>query len=241
MRQAPHPKRSRGRGGNRRLGVSNRNQTFDSNGPEVRIRGNASQLNEKYLALARDAAAVGDRVLTESYLQHAEHYFRILNAFSEDGEPESTRGRELATESGPSAPGDMRSFGSGPQPEVSPPSAVQTETADFDKPDPGDLAPAKQSVLVPKVGPIDEGDRTDAQPETSARRRWSGRQSNGVERSSANRTNGDARTSEVTVTVVRPGTNGEPSATPRRRRSNAVEPDQQKTLTLGKKTEKPED
>ena len=57
-------------------------QSFDSNGPDVRIRGNAFQINEKYLALARDAAAAGDRVLAESYYQHAEHYQRFINETS---------------------------------------------------------------------------------------------------------------------------------------------------------------
>lgn len=62
--------------------------TFDSNGPSVRIRGNASQVHEKYLALARDANSAGDRVAAESYLQYAEHYFRIINA-DNDGEGRS--------------------------------------------------------------------------------------------------------------------------------------------------------
>lgn len=82
MRQGPHQKRGRGRG-NRRSNTPNRNQTYDSNGPDVRIRGNASQVYEKYLNLARDATASGDRVLAESYYQHAEHYYRILAAFQE--------------------------------------------------------------------------------------------------------------------------------------------------------------
>lgn len=56
----------------------NRMQSFDSNGPDVRIRGSASQVLEKYLALARDAGAAGDRVAAENYLQHADHYYRIL-------------------------------------------------------------------------------------------------------------------------------------------------------------------
>ncbi len=62
----------------RRGNGPSRNQTFDSNGPSVRIRGSAHQVMEKYLALARDAAGQGDRVLAENYLQHAEHYFRII-------------------------------------------------------------------------------------------------------------------------------------------------------------------
>jgi hypothetical protein len=64
--------------------VNPRVQTFDSNGPEVRIRGNAFQINEKYLTLARDAASAGDRVLAESYLQHAEHYQRQINEMNEE-------------------------------------------------------------------------------------------------------------------------------------------------------------
>ena len=56
----------------------NPNRTFDSTGPEVKIRGSASHVYEKYLQLARDANASGDRVAAENYLQHAEHYYRIL-------------------------------------------------------------------------------------------------------------------------------------------------------------------
>lgn len=59
-------------------------QTYDSNGPDVRIRGNAIQITEKYMGLARDAAAAGDRVLAESYYQHAEHYQRMLNEAAEE-------------------------------------------------------------------------------------------------------------------------------------------------------------
>lgn len=61
----------------------NRNHVFDSNGPDVRIRGTAQQLFEKYLQLGRDATSGGDRVMAEGYFQHAEHYFRILNAMNQ--------------------------------------------------------------------------------------------------------------------------------------------------------------
>lgn len=61
----------------------NRNHVFDSNGPDVRVRGTAQQLFEKYLQLGRDATSGGDRVMAESYFQHAEHYFRILNAMNQ--------------------------------------------------------------------------------------------------------------------------------------------------------------
>jgi hypothetical protein len=61
----------------------NRNHVFDSSGPDLRIRGTAQQLFEKYLQLGRDATGSGDRVMAESYFQHAEHYFRILNAMAQ--------------------------------------------------------------------------------------------------------------------------------------------------------------
>ncbi len=77
MKQGQGSKRARGRNGGRR--GANRQQTFDSNGPSVRIRGNAFQVHEKYLGLARDAASSGDRIAAENYYQHAEHYFRLYS------------------------------------------------------------------------------------------------------------------------------------------------------------------
>jgi hypothetical protein len=61
----------------------NRNHVFDSSGPDLRIRGTAQQLFEKYLQLGRDATGAGDRVMAESYFQHAEHYFRIVSAINQ--------------------------------------------------------------------------------------------------------------------------------------------------------------
>lgn len=71
-------KRQRGRG--RKPGNQNNNRSFESNGPDVKIRGNAAHVHEKYLQLARDASSSGDRILAENYHQHAEHYFRIVQA-----------------------------------------------------------------------------------------------------------------------------------------------------------------
>lgn len=68
-------KRSRGRG---RRQSNPANRSYESNGPEVRVRGSASQIYEKYQALARDAQSSGDRVMAENLMQHAEHYYRIL-------------------------------------------------------------------------------------------------------------------------------------------------------------------
>jgi hypothetical protein len=87
MRPGPN-KRSRGRnnGNNHhhnRPRMPYRIQTFDSNGPNVKIRGNAYQVFERYVALAREAAASGDRIAAENLYQHAEHYFRVMNANGE--------------------------------------------------------------------------------------------------------------------------------------------------------------
>jgi len=85
-RTEDHVKRSRGRG-RRPPGNTNPNRTFDSTGPEMKIRGSASHVYEKYLQLARDSNASGDRVAAENYLQHAEHYWRILAASQPPQQP----------------------------------------------------------------------------------------------------------------------------------------------------------
>jgi hypothetical protein len=71
-------KRMRGR--NNRKGPNPLTRTYESNGPDVKIRGTAHHVAEKYLQLARDAHSSGDPVMAESYLQHAEHYFRLIAA-----------------------------------------------------------------------------------------------------------------------------------------------------------------
>jgi hypothetical protein len=80
-------KRSRGRGGRKPQNSSNR--AYDSNGPDVKIRGTATHVCEKYQQLARDAISAGDRVTAENYYQHAEHYYRLLMASQvmADGQP----------------------------------------------------------------------------------------------------------------------------------------------------------
>src|SRR5215217_1689853 len=57
-----------------------RGQTFDSNGPNIRVRGSAHQIFERYIALAREAAIGGDPIAAENLYQHAEHYFRVTGA-----------------------------------------------------------------------------------------------------------------------------------------------------------------
>ena len=85
MRQPQNAKRGRGRGrrgntsGNHNH-VPNRNTSYESNGPDVKLRGNAQQLHEKYMALAHDAATSGERISAEAYTQFADHYFRLHQA-----------------------------------------------------------------------------------------------------------------------------------------------------------------
>lgn len=67
-------------GGGNRKGPNPLTRSYESNGPDVKIRGTAQHIGEKYLQLARDAQTSGDPVAAESYLQHAEHYFRIIAA-----------------------------------------------------------------------------------------------------------------------------------------------------------------
>jgi len=78
MRQGQQNRRGRGRGGRKPQNPLARN--YESNGPDVKIRGTAAHIAEKYMSLARDALASGDMVSAESYLQHAEHYNRIIMA-----------------------------------------------------------------------------------------------------------------------------------------------------------------
>jgi|SRR5690348_2503371 len=83
--------KNRGRGGRNMMGGHPQNrqgggrpphrmQAFDSSGPSVKIRGNAYQVFERYIAMAREAASAGDRIAAENLYQHAEHYYRIMQA-----------------------------------------------------------------------------------------------------------------------------------------------------------------
>lgn len=84
MRQGQQNRRGRGRN---RKGQNPLARNFESNGPDVKIRGTAAHIAEKYMALARDAVASGDQVLAENYLQHAEHYNRIIMAAQPQMQP----------------------------------------------------------------------------------------------------------------------------------------------------------
>lgn len=107
MRPGPNVRRMRNRNNGRKHSnnMPNRSNTFESNGPEVKIRGSAQQVLEKYLMLARDAYSSGDRVQSENYFQHAEHYYRVIMA--------NGGGQEQRPHYGPMTPADRDE----PQPE----------------------------------------------------------------------------------------------------------------------------
>jgi hypothetical protein len=140
MRPGQNNKRMRGRNSNRK-GPNPLTRAYESNGPDVKIRGTAHHIAEKYLQLARDAQSSGDTVAAESYLQHAEHYFRLIAAAQQaqqqaqfgfqrpSGEPadadESEDEEDFAglpdrfaspLERGQHAPPTSPAFGAGPQP-----------------------------------------------------------------------------------------------------------------------------
>ena len=79
MRPNQNKNRQRGRNGGRKH-VNPLSRNYESTGPDVKVRGNAAHIAEKYLQLARDAQSSGDSVMAENYLQHAEHYFRIVSS-----------------------------------------------------------------------------------------------------------------------------------------------------------------
>ena len=95
MKQGSNSRRPRGRSNNNKRSP-NRNNNHDSGGLEIRVRGNASQVHEKYLSLARDALSADDRISSENYSQHAEHFYRIMsiNAENQKNSPNSSQNNE---------------------------------------------------------------------------------------------------------------------------------------------------
>lgn len=121
MRQPQNTKRGRGRGrrgnGNAQPNVPNRNTSYESNGPDVKLRGNAQQLNEKYQALAHDAAAAGERITAEAYTQFADHYYRLHQAAIDAAEERKAQHADRQSRSG------------GPQPVIDEQSTVEEKAA----------------------------------------------------------------------------------------------------------------
>ncbi|MBM3517789.1 MAG: DUF4167 domain-containing protein [Alphaproteobacteria bacterium] len=108
-----------GRQGRRPFGPHS-HRSLESSGPNVKLRGTASQIWDKYLALARDAGSAGDRIAAENYLQHAEHYFRMMAANGQARPQHFDPSLEIDNELG--EPGQSRQgSGNGPSGPDSPP------------------------------------------------------------------------------------------------------------------------
>jgi len=119
------------------------NRALESSGPEVKVRGPASHIYERYLQLSRDAAGAGDRVLSENYAQHADHYFRLVRSmqpatpppppqnFNEGGEFEGEEGAAESAEMNSEAQGATREGGD--QPDVDFPSGEQQQQFNRDR------------------------------------------------------------------------------------------------------------
>src|ERR1700759_2685493 len=104
---------------NNRRGQNPMTRVFESNGPDIKIRGTASHVAEKYVQLARDARSSGDPVAAENYYQHAEHYFRLIAAAQEQfrqNQPQQPRpdADVSSTEDGEEEDGFSASFGQEP-------------------------------------------------------------------------------------------------------------------------------
>jgi uncharacterized protein DUF4167 len=102
---------------NNRRGQNPMTRVFESNGPDIKIRGTASHVAEKYVQLARDARSSGDPVASENYYQHAEHYFRLIAAAQEQfrqSQPQPRTENEMPAEDGEDESENFSNFGQEP-------------------------------------------------------------------------------------------------------------------------------
>ncbi|MEX0346661.1 MAG: DUF4167 domain-containing protein [Rhizobiaceae bacterium] len=149
----------RGRGN--RKGPNPLTRSYESNGPDVKIRGSAQQVADKYATLARDAQASGDPVMAENYLQHAEHYNRIIAAAQSqqqalrESREEQQQQQQADGEAADQADGDTNKSqqvssedGSGPQPVINgtPAEVALEETAVAD----GETGGGEKSAKAPR-------------------------------------------------------------------------------------------
>jgi len=144
MRQGQQHRRGRGRNnvnnnhpGNRK-GQNPLTRSFESNGPDVKVRGTPAHIAEKYMQLARDAQSSGDHVLAENYLQHAEHYNRIILAYREQQMQH---------------PGEMMNGNGRHHPQQPRPDFMDADDASPDGNGPGDdMSPLDQPPMMRHVG-----------------------------------------------------------------------------------------
>lgn len=163
MRQNQHNSNKRSRGRNRK-GPNPLSRNYESNGPDVKVRGNAAHIAEKYSSLARDALVSGDRVMAENYLQHAEHYNRILAAAQAQMQPAEQPSQQSDSggyDSSDDDQDDMIETGNGHAPEhveAQEPIAAQDSDGDQDQ---TDEKPRTVRARRPRRGPRVKADGSD--------------------------------------------------------------------------------
>ena len=144
--------RQRGRnGGLKHVNPLSRN--FESNGPDVKVRGNAAHVAEKYLQLARDAQSSGDSVMAENYLQHAEHYFRIVSSAQQAQNGQRPDGQDDDFDD--DMP-DMNSRFASPQPQPQPQQQYAQQDGDEQ---PGEGEQPRQGEQRPRADGQPDGER----------------------------------------------------------------------------------
>jgi len=182
MRNGQNNKRMRNRNNNNnnnnRRGQNPMTRVFESNGPDIKIRGTASHVAEKYVQLARDARSSGDPVAAENYYQHAEHYFRLIAAAQEQfrqNQPQPRTENEMPSEEGDEESENFSNFGqepgfvqAAPQPfvprdhhrESQPYQREQHQPRDYNR----DHRPQPQYQPQPQPQPVPVGDSVDRLP-----------------------------------------------------------------------------
>lgn len=181
--RAPNNKRARGRS-NRR--APNPNRSYESHGADVKIRGNASQVYEKYCSLARDASSSGDPIAAEGYWQHAEHYFRIMQTQQNNQQNNRNQQRDAGAGEQPkqSQPEEAAAEDSGNQPTAQ---AADNSAAQDEQPAEADAAapvaeedtagveravrrgrPRRAPRRSPKSAPAEEATQPVAEVESAA-------------------------------------------------------------------------
>ena len=169
MKHGSNTRRGRGRGNGKRH-TNPQNRTYESNGPDVKVRGTAQQVLEKYLVLARDASSSGDRIAAESYLQFAEHYYRVLTANQQQAQANQQAQQGQQGQQGGNG-GQQQKPGPGDIALADEPPTVDTGETDFEPAESSQEDAAKPAQAKPRRRtrkPASEAANTEDQPEAAS-------------------------------------------------------------------------
>ncbi len=159
-------KRQRGRS-RRNNNQHNANRSMESNGPDVKVRGTAKQIFDKYETLARDAASSGSRVKAENYRQHAEHYLRIVNAIEAAKEKAREEAEAAKAESGDSSGEDASEENDNRSRRRYPPQVKKSSETDATEKTGDDIEPSTDNDDV-ETGTIEKSSRRRKAPKRDA-------------------------------------------------------------------------